>query len=591
MPDIQPSRDQHKGMTFRPHTQSYRRQTRDGAVIGAASGSAVVWYGIPYAAPPVGALRWRAPQSPEKWAGARDCSRRPAPACQEIAFTGLAPGAPAEGSIIGDEDCLTLTVWTPPQAAAEARLPVMVWFHGGANQAGDGSGVDAARLSASQGVVVVSVNFRLGVLGWLSHRALRNAAATAEERSGNFALLDHIAALRWVRDNIAVFGGDPDRVTIFGHSGGGWNVRALLCSPPARGLFHRAIILSVCSYQLCEPDEAENFAGDTVPGHPQSANELLVSLWMKDGRASRPAKAAAVIRETSDTAIADYLRSKSFADLARAAKAARARNKGGWRSAVVGGNGGRPPQMFADGTVLTNKLQSVVPIIIGTSRFEDRTFICSDRELVRVVMGHPIIRDPDHYRLLSDYLGRNYKLHGVDEPAAWLRSQGARIFAYRFDWEDFALTPGTDYRAMIGAGHGMELPALFGSPDLGGEYDLLRHLYDETPGSSYCRISDAIMSYFAAFAAEGDPASERKGGFPNWPEWTDGEILVFDADDRHGVRVERDRLSRDTIGRAMEEDSRLRNPAVRRRLLRDMGEYQLARTAADQAGARHGGEG
>jgi para-nitrobenzyl esterase len=163
-------------------------------------------------------------------------------------YAGLLAPVPARlhGTVIGNEDCLTLNIFAPGEARAARRRPVMVWIHGGANAAGTSATYDAARnYSAHDGIVVVTVNYRLGVLGWFCHPALIEAdQATPEERSGNFGTLDLIAALRWVRENIAHFGGNPDCVTIFGESAGAQNVLTLLASPLATKLFHRAIAQS-----------------------------------------------------------------------------------------------------------------------------------------------------------------------------------------------------------------------------------------------------------------------------------------------------------------------------------------------------------
>jgi para-nitrobenzyl esterase len=206
----------------------------DGGMIdGAREGDVLVYKGVPFAAPPVGALRWRAPAAVAPWNGVRPATAF-APAC-------LQNGVSMPGEVLGAtaEDCLYLNVWTPT-ANRTAKLPVLVWIHGGAFTNGSASmPLYSGDRLARRGVVVATVAYRLGAFGFLAHPEL--TAETAEKSSGNYALQDQIAALRWVQRNIGAFGGDPSRVTIAGQSSGGMSVNILMASPLAKGLFHRAI--------------------------------------------------------------------------------------------------------------------------------------------------------------------------------------------------------------------------------------------------------------------------------------------------------------------------------------------------------------
>lgn len=208
-----------------------------GRLAGSAEGGLHVFKGIPYALPPVGELRWRPPAPPASWEGARDATAF-GPSCVQ-------PPVP-ETSIYYDppdatsEDCLTLNIWAPEDAE---NLPVIVWIHGGSLRIGGSADVlyDGSKF-ADRDTVFVSINYRLGALGWLAHPEL--TAESPENASGNYGLLDQIAALRWIRDNIANFGGNPDNITVMGESAGALSVTFLLVSPPARGLFDKAIIQS-----------------------------------------------------------------------------------------------------------------------------------------------------------------------------------------------------------------------------------------------------------------------------------------------------------------------------------------------------------
>lgn len=215
----------------------YTAQVQSGALKGALDGDVAGFKGIPYAAPPVGPLRWRAPQAPAAWSGVRDADKYGAICTQK--FDGKDNGV---GALPMSEDCLTLNVWSPVSGPSK-NLPVMVWIHGGGFVNGSGTAAlyDGSNL-ARQGVVVVTINYRLGRFGFFAHPAL-----TRENPDGplvNFGIMDQIAALKWVKANIAAFGGDPADVTIFGESAGGIAINNLMVSPAAQGLFVRAIVES-----------------------------------------------------------------------------------------------------------------------------------------------------------------------------------------------------------------------------------------------------------------------------------------------------------------------------------------------------------
>ncbi|MFC0205765.1 carboxylesterase/lipase family protein [Novosphingobium soli] len=235
-----------------------RAVTRSGTVIGSVQDQVEVFRGIPYAAPPVGELRWRAPQLAPAWKGARPALAFGADCMQDTKTNPLPPGHAVPAS----EDCLYLNVWRPAGTKAGERLPVMVWIHGGGFIMGSGamSTYDGSAL-ARRGAIIVTINYRLGRFGNFTTPALYEQQVKFGEPAANFWLMDQIAALRWVRDNAAGFGGDPDRVTLIGESAGAVSVATLLAVKPALGLFRQAIMQSGSPRRILTPLAQSQQAG------------------------------------------------------------------------------------------------------------------------------------------------------------------------------------------------------------------------------------------------------------------------------------------------------------------------------------------
>ena len=329
------------------------RVTVDGGTLeGLDTAGVMVFRGIPYAAPPVGSLRWRPPQPAAHWTGVRPAAQLGHNCIQHQPYSDIDPFKAGVS-----EDCLYLNVWTNSLDGRMAKRPVMVWIHGGGFWAGFGGEErhNGARL-AQKGAVVVTLNYRLGPLGFLAHPAL--AAESPHHATGNYGLLDQIAALEWVKRNIARFGGDPSRVTIFGESAGGMSVGSLIASPLAKGLFHRAIL--------------ESGTGVSIGITPRdTARAIGLRFAESVGVRGEGAAAAAQLRALNP----DTLLAASTA-------------------ASVGG-----PKFFpvADGWVLPRPVDSAllsgkanfVPVIAGTNRDEgDEWMAAPTRSFARLVAAH-----------------------------------------------------------------------------------------------------------------------------------------------------------------------------------------------------------
>jgi len=522
------------------------RRTALGEVVGHLGADGThAWHGLPFAQPPVGPLRWRAPAPAEPWTGVREALADPHGCAQPPPPIRAHPNP--DGSS-GSEDCLYLNVFAPafaenavPQGAE--RLPVMVWIHGGGNSIGDARLYDGGHLAGEQHVIVVAVQYRLGPFGWLRHAALRaDAGASEAEQSGNFGTLDLIEALRWVKANIAAFGGDPARVTVFGESAGGRNTYTLVQSPLAAGLFQRAISESggVSAPTLAQ---AENLATAPEPGWENSSSELLLRLLQKHRGAKDRDAALALAASLSPAETAAFLRERSPGELL---------------AAYAGGAGMgmlRFPNTFPDGAVLpalsaeeqfTSGRYNRVPVILGTNRDENKLFMAFDRQYVRLWFKLlPSVRDQRVYDRDAEYQALAWKLNGADDPARWMRkAQGPSVFAYRFDWDELDRFLWVDWSKTIGAGHSIEIPFVFGDFDI----PLLRSLFADANVASRRQLSHAMMSYWAEFAATGAPGRGRDGKLPLWKPWdesaeTSDRFQVFDSEAGGGIRMSSDAMT------------------------------------------------
>ncbi len=487
------------------------------------------------------------------------------------------------GRSVGSEDCLYLNIWSPrlPGARnAPARLPVMVWIHGGANTVGSAAAYDTMEtLAVPLQVVVVSLNYRLGALGWFSHPALDGRP---EDTSGNYGTLDLVAALRWVRDDIAAFGGDPDNVTIFGESAGGMNVFSLLAAPAARGLFHRAIVQSGLPTSIPvdearapqrageRPFAAVAFAPPDLD-RPATSTALVSRLLLAAGRAATLSDADALQASMPGPELARWLRARPAASLLEPF---------GWPQGRYRSFAAMYPwpAPIADGTVLPREpllevlrdpaRHSAVPVILGTNHDEARLFLSVDPRygdlwfdrLTRLRTGAPYARDAAY---ISDY----WKAVGADEPATRLQAtQAAGVYVYRIHWDDLLSVPPFDFARIFGAAHGIDIALLF------GPVNALATPF-RPAGAAAARDRDALgnamKSYWGEFAHHGSPGRGRDGQLPEWSAWPaatvanddaaapPGATLVFDAPAAGGIRIVPGRLTPDGMERRLLADPSL----------------------------------
>jgi para-nitrobenzyl esterase len=454
--------------------------TSEGAVRGVAEGGTLAYKGIPYAAPPVGERRWRPPAEPVCHAA-------------ELAATAFGPACPqtgAGGAAEGDEDCLTLNIWAPAAETGVAALrPVLVFIHGGGNIQGASSQpvYDGRYLAERGGGVVVTINYRLGALGFLAHPAL--SAESGRGVSGNYGILDQIAALRWVQRNITAFGGDPNRVLIFGESAGGVNVCVLVASPLANGLFSAALIESGGCVQG-QLARAEQFGGEFagMAGCAGAANILAC------------------------------LRSKSAAELLDAYRA----------RISIGTLGQLPFAPNVDGFVLTGSPIEVirsgahnhVPFVIGANADETAGLNpppvpneAAYKELLTRSLGQRAADAVLARYPATEYASPRQAYIAATSDAAFIcptrrvaraaaQAQSEPVYRYFFT---HALDGGAG-RA-LGAFHGLELAFVFGTLGRASSY---------SPSADELSLADAMVGYWSRFAASDDP---NGGGATVWPAY------------------------------------------------------------------------
>ena len=547
-----------------------RRTIAQGELVGFSDEGAHVWRGIPFAAAPAGALRWKPPVAPAPWTGTRDAT----------AFGAECPQFDNTGGFVGDEDCLTLNVFAP-ENAGEGGLPVMFFLHGGGNTIGSAEVYDAARLAAENRVVVVAIHYRLGVFGWFAHSALREAANGPAEASGNFATLDMIRALEWVRDNVAAFGGDPGNVTIFGESAGGVNVYSLLLSPPAKGLFHRAISQSGFATSLTMEQAEQPVEAGGLPG---SSSEVLLTLLQQHEGATDRDEASRRLAGMSGEEVRAFLHGLSAEAIL-----------GAFEGNALGGMY-FAPFVLRDGAVVLDEApldafragrHNAVPTIVGTNRDENRLFLAFASPHVSHVMGLPFrIKDLERYHVAAEYGSNLWKASGADEPAAALRAgQTEGVYGYRFDWDEEPSLLWLDLADLLGAAHAIELLFVFGGTD--SEF-ADGFLVDDVPSAE--TLSRQMRSYWAAFAKDGVPGRGQGGDLPEWPAWSEDapRFLVFDSERDAGLHTSGDVLTTEGVIDAVEHDERLVDDADRCAIYAGFVQWSDAMTPEQYAAVRDG---
>jgi para-nitrobenzyl esterase len=562
------------------HQSAVQRQTRFGPIVGSDDSDITgtyAWKGVPFAKAPVGELRWKAPVDPEAWKKPRK-TQQFGNACVQYGRI-YGPGAnntydPTIGTTlntaVGAEDCLYLNIWTPANRRgddsrgdhedgdpghhddANGGLPVIVFVHGGSNVSGYTADpvYDGAALARAANAVVVTVNYRLGIFGFLSVAQLKSGTDPQED-SGNFALLDIIKALRFIRHDIAKFGGNPSNVTLMGQSAGAVNVYALLTTPAtvdARPrLFHRAAPLSGGISLASNLPAGRIPTLNTAAFYATQGSQLLYQQVIADGLASDLAGAAAWVASQTPQQVAAYLRSKSPATLLLTL----------WTKLAALGLAGSGP--IPDGAMLpTDPIGAIaagnylrVPVMAGNTRDEGKLFptfltlfggpsgrLVTDKQLFDIQFAYnpdapaqiaieqwipgaylPVTTPGTGFNDRTELLDFIFLQAAADNVLATLKSQQNEVWYYRFDWDQEP----APFNDIYGAAHAFDLAFVFGNfgPSL---FSNIANSTANRPGR--LALSQAMMKSLAAFARRGDPNAPQALGV-TWPIWP--AKLIFDA--------------------------------------------------------------
>ena len=467
-------------------------ETSSGIVDGYKKGRVLYWDDIPYAKPPIDELRWKAPRTINN--SKNIISPKENNYCVQRPSSLGGPGG--EGLYVGTEDCLYLDISAPARKESEL-LPVMFWIHGGGNTSGLKDLYDFKKMVRRHNIVVVRINYRLGPFGWFYHPSIQGFQSGIDKTS-NFGTLDIIAALRWVKKNITLFGGDPENITIFGESAGGHNVLSLLVSNKSKGLFEKAISMSGYTTSIDPIDAFKQEKESSTSSHTSSE---IVKKILEDFVDQKEEYTNQEIREvllnlTTEDFFKHYANRETYEEIPLLTS----------DNVVI-------PKMGLRRALYEEDYVNKVPTIAGSNRDEVKLWLATAEYFVELdfspvgsLLSIPKVRlkNEDAFEAFNYYRSHAWKIRGVDIPLEGLYKSGNHnLFAYRYDWDDHRRYVVGDFKKLIGAAHATEIPLLAGNAKLVGGYPLSDLIYPA--GKSKLFTSRNMMRFWTNFAKNGEP--------------------------------------------------------------------------------------
>ena len=466
-------------------------QTSSGSVQGYVNNKVVNFDDIPYAIPPVGLLRWKAPR--ELLAKNNVISKKNGNHCiQEPSSMG---GAAGSDILTGTEDCLYLDIKVPKQSSPQL-LPVMFWIHGGGNTSGLKDIYNFSTMVNRHDVIVVTINYRLGAFGWFTHPAIQDQHEGIDKTS-NFATLDIIEALKWVKNNIEFFGGDSNNITIFGESAGGHNVLSLMVAPQAKGLFQKAISQSGYTTSISKKHAYITHIDNPIFNH--TSNEVVKRLIPNLEKISSRELNKELYSLTTKEFFSDYS------------------DKSNLEVPLLTNDGIVIPKVGLEKALKDSKYIKNVPFMAGSNRDEVKLWIAAAEYFVELdfspigsILGIPRVKlkNEASFEAFNYYRSEAWKIRGVIEPITSLNIAGnLNTYAYRYDWDDHRRFFIADFKKLIGASHGTEIPLITGNNDIVGDYGFL--IYPSGPSKRF--LSKNMMLLWSNFAKNGVPGVSTNG--------------------------------------------------------------------------------